>query len=64
MNNIRPASQATSVVTLGTGVLSENIHSKDSIDRTDAKNIKLITLPYCPTPIAVSNTNVVFGNEW
>ena len=64
MNNIRPASQATSTVTLGTGVLSENIHSKDSIDRTDAKNIKLITLPYCPTPIAVSKNNVVFGNEW
>ena len=64
MNNIRPASQATSTVTLGTGVLSENIHSKDSIDRTDAKNIKLITLPYCPTLITVSSANVVLGNEW
>lgn len=38
--------------------------SADNIDRTDSKNIKIITLPYCPTTIEISGNDLIFSSLW
>ena len=38
--------------------------SADNIDRTDSKNIKIITLPYCPTTIDHNGSDLIFSPLW
>ena len=46
--------------------LEMSVFGKDHIDRTDSKNIKLITLPYCPSQCSYINNGslLTIGNEW
>ena len=56
---------SNSTVTLTSSPIQQAVYGKTHIDKTDAKNIKLINLPYCPTPISVDANNVLsIGNEW
>lgn len=47
-------------------LIQATLNNKDSIDRTDEKNIKLITLPYAPTPVVIDHntSEITIGNEW
>lgn len=47
-----------------TGVTSYTVKSKDTIDRTDSKHIKLITLPYSPTHYSLNGSVLTIGSEW
>lgn len=47
-----------------TGVASYTVKSKDTIDRTDSKHIKLITLPYSPTYYSLNGSVLTIGGEW
>lgn len=35
-----------------------------NIDRTDSKNIKIIEIPYCPTPIKSSANGIIMTGPW
>ena len=55
---------ATTTFTFGTDSSGVAL-SEDNIDRTDSRNIKIIKLPYAPTPLNISNSGVVdFGSAW
>ena len=62
-NNYYNPIWATTSFTFGTFTQS-NVLGENSIDRTNAKNIKIIKLPYCPTSFEYSSDIATFGDEW
>lgn len=46
----------------GTAGTSESLSCIDFLDRTDSKLVKIISLPYCPTEINISNGSISSGN--
>ena len=43
---------------------STTIVGTAEIDRTDSKNIKIIEIPYCPSPIQWSNDGIILTGPW
>ena len=56
---------ATTTIQLGSVIVNAVIEGKSTIDKTLSENIKLINLPYCPTPYEIDiNGKYTFATCW